>query len=379
MNGNGSESIRGKTICIAASDGKSLVNFRGTLVRGWVSGGARVICTSIEPPEQMTVIREELGAEYVQIPGSRTGTGLMEGFRMIYRYLRFFRKVRPDMCFLYMSKPIAFGGAAARLCRLGNVNILVNGLENAYYRSGAKDALVRFIMNVFYRYTAASAKNVFFQNEDDLRYFKDHSLLKKDNASVIPGSGVDMDRFRRTPLPEKPVMLMTARLLWSKGIREYLEAAAIVKAEYPEAGFMLVGGLDHNDEAITEKELEKAVRENGICYCGYAPDVRPYLNRCSVFVLPSYHEGLPRSVTEAMAAGRPVITTDVPGCRETVRNGYNGYLVPARNAEALAEAIGRLVSDPELREKMGEASYRMCREKFEAGLINRQMNERMFS
>jgi len=374
-----SELLKGKKICISASEGRSLINFRGSLIKSWVNSGASVVCSSIEAPEDMTEIKERLGAEYCQIPGSRTGIGVLEGIRMFFSYLKFFRRMKPDMCFLYMSKPIAFGGAAARFIRIKNINVLVNGLENAYYRTGAKDALVRFVMNLFYRYSASTANNVFFQNEDDMRYFKEHSLLKKDNASVVLGSGVDMEYFLREPLPPEPVLLMTARLLWSKGIREYLNAIKIVKEKYPEAEFMLVGGLDHNDEAITEEELNISLREYGIHYCGFASDVRPYLNSCSVFVLPSYHEGLPRSVTEAMSVGRPIITTDVPGCRETVTDGYNGYIVPVRDEKALAEAMEKLVADKELRERMGQASYQMCREKFEAGLINRQMNQKMFT
>lgn len=370
--------LKGKTICISASDGRSLTNFRGNLIKGWVHSGARVICSSIESEDEMKIIKNELGAEYYQIPGNRTGIGIRDGIKMIFRYLKFYKLYQPDMCFLYMSKPIAFGGIAARWLGLKNVNILVNGLENAFYRSGIKDRLVRVVMSTLYKYVTKTANNVFFQNVDDLNFFKDHSLLKRNNASIVLGSGVDMEHFAKTPLPDKAVLLMTARLLWSKGIREYLEAVKIVKAKYPYTEVMLVGGLDNNDEAITKEDLEEAITEFGIKYCGYTTDVRPYLNKCSIYVLPSYHEGLPRSVLEAMSVGRPIITTNAPGCKETVVDGTNGYLVPVKNAEILANAIEKLVTNPELRTAMGNKSYEICKAKFEVNLINNEMNNKMF-
>lgn len=348
------------------------------MIREWVDMGYEVVCASIEPIEEMQCIMDSLGASYIQIPGDRTGIRVSSGFNMIRNYKKLFMENKPDMCFLYMSKPIAFGGIAAVLSSVAHVNILVNGLENAYYRTGIKDFVVRCVMSTFYRIVTGFADNVFFQNRDDLNYFKKHHLLLKDNASVINGSGVDMEYFRREPIPDKPVILMVARLLWSKGIREFLEAVKIISQKHKGVRVLLVGGLDHNDEALKEDELRKAIEQTNIEYCGHANDVRPYLKECSIFVLPSYHEGLPRSVIEAMAVGRPIITTEAPGCRETVEDGVNGYLVPVKNADKLAEAMEKLIISGELRAKMGDASYRICKEKFEVHQVNGQMNQRMF-
>lgn len=363
---------------MCATNGRSLSNFRGTLIREWVNKGYEVTCTSIEPIEEMQPIMDSLGASYIQIPGDRTGIGIYTGLRMIRNYKKLFTEYKPDMCFLYMSKPIAFGGIAAVLSSVTHINILVNGLENAYYRTGIKDFLIRCVMSTFYRIVSRFADNVFFQNSDDLNYFRKHHLLSKDNASIVHGSGVDMDYFCREPPPEVPVILMVARLLWSKGIREFLEAVKTISQKHKGVRVLLVGGLDHNDEALKEDELREAIKQTNIEYCGHAEDVRPYLKECSIFVLPSYHEGLPRSVIEAMAVGRPIITTEVPGCRETVEDGVNGYLVPAKNMKELADAMEKLIVSRELRARMGDASYRICREKFEVHKVNEKMNQKMF-
>lgn len=365
------------TFAVVAADGESLVNFRGPLIRYLVGKGHRVVCVSIEPPEEMRQAITALGAEYAQVAGSRVGIGVGDGLKMIRDYRRLFLNLKPDICFFYMSKPTAFGSVAAVLSGVKHYSVLVNGMENAFYRTGLKDFVVRCVMSSAYRFAAKRADRMFFQNRDDLAYFRTHRLLAKDNAMVVGGSGVDMTRFAQQPVPEEPVFLMVARLLWSKGIREFLEAASAVKRQYPAAKILLVGGIDHNDESLTQAELDEQISRSEIEYCGHTDDVRPYLARCSVFVLPSYHEGLPRSVIEAMAVGRAIITTDVPGCRETVEDGKNGFIVPVRDSQALAEKMLVLARDPGLRETMGEESHRICADKFEVGKVNEAMYNAM--
>ena len=364
--------------CIVATNGASLINFRGPFIRALVQRGLRVVCVSSEDDSEIGDDVRNLGAEYRQIAGDRTGIGLLSGLKMIAAYKKFFEELRPDYLFLYMSKPIAFGGLAAILAKMPHVNRLVNGLENAYYRTGLKDALVRMVMSFFYKRVAAKADNVFFQNHDDQKYFIEHGMLSKDNSCVVGGSGVDMEHFARHPLPDEPIVLMTARLLWSKGIREFFQAVRYVKAKHPEMRVLLVGGLDDNDEAIRKEELDEFIKTNDVEYCGFAKDVRPYLNRCSIFVLPSYHEGLPRSVIEAMAVGRAIITTDVPGCRETVEDGVNGYLVPSHDSIVLGDRMEKLVTDGMLRSNMANLSYQICCEKFEVNKVNCSMIEQIF-
>lgn len=367
-----------KTFVIIATNGQSLINFRGVFIRELVDMGLRVICVSIEPPEEMEDAIKALGAEYYQIAGDRIGIGIFSGFRMISEYRKFLEKIKPEYCFLYMSKPIAFGGVAAIKAKVPHINMLVNGLENAYYRTTFKDWLVRQVMTNSYRKVGRHADNVFFQNSRDMAYFQQHGMLSANNGHLVGGSGVDMEYFSRQPLPQEPVILMTARLLWSKGIREFAGAIRIVKSKHPGIKVLLVGGLDDNDEAMSAQELDKFIKENDVEYCGFSQDVRSYLKRCSIFVLPSYHEGMPRSILEAMATGRPIITTDAPGCSETVVNELNGFIVPVRNTGMLAEKINTLIANSSLREHMADESYKLCKERFEVHGVNQSMFKLMF-
>ncbi len=365
-------------IAIVATSGISLLNFRGQLIRDWKEQGHEVVAISIESAEDMAEITHQLGISYYQVEGSRVGIGLGSGLKMLNGYRKAFKILKPDYCFLYMSKPIAFGCPAAKIAGVPHINVLINGLENAFYRHSFKDALVRLVMKSGYFIASLVCDNVFVQNNDDKDLLVKSRAVSGKKIKVLNGSGVDMSHFTRQPLPDEPVFLMVARLLWSKGIREYMAAIARVKAKHPKAQFMLLGGLDHNDEAITQEELESFLSEYEVEYCGHTDDVRPYLNRCSVFVLPSYHEGTPRSVLEAMATGRAIITTAAPGCRDTVEEGVNGYLVPVGDSELLAERMCQLITDAPLRVSMGEQSYRICSEKYDVKLVNAEICQSIF-
>lgn len=364
-------------ICIVATSGVSLTNFRGKLIQKLVEDSNEVVCISIEPADEMEESIKALGATYYQVEGSRTGIGIGSGLKMIRDYKKAFRELKPDMCFLYMSKPVAFGGTGAILAKVPEINVLVNGLENAYYRHTLKDFIVRQVMNFFYYFVSHHSKCVFIQNSDDAKFFLSKKLSKPNNTYVVNGSGVDMEHFVKKDLPDEPVFLMVARLLWSKGIREYLSAISIVKQKHPEAKFMLVGGLDCNDEAITKDELDEFIAKYDIEYCGFAEDVRPFIERASVFVLPSYHEGTPRSSLEAMSMGRAVLTTTAPGCNDTVEEGVNGYKVPVGDSELLAQRMCELIENKDMRTKMGQESCRICKSKYEVSLINEFMIEKM--
>ncbi len=366
-------------IAIVATNGPSLANFRGPLIREWVNMGHEVICISIEDKREIEGLVKALGASYYQVEGDRTGIGIGSSIKMILDYIRTFRIIKPDYCFLYMSKPVAFGCPAAAIAGVKHINVLVNGLENAFYRHTFKDALVRFVSKIGYLISSIVSDNVFFQNRDDAEFLIKKKVVFRRKVKMLNGSGVDMEHFNREDLPNEAHILMIARLLWSKGIREFLEAISIVKKNFPTVKVSLVGGLDNNDEALSEEELKKCIREYDIDYCGQTNDVRPYLKECSIFVLPSYHEGTPRAVLEAMATGRPIVTTDAPGCRETVVDGLNGFLVPVRDYVVLAEKLCLLIDDINLRQNMANNSYDLCRQKYDVHLVNAEINRFMFN
>lgn len=203
--------------------------------------------------------------------------------------------------------------------------------------------------------------------------------MKKDKCEVVDGSGVNLERFKRNALPDGNVFLMVSRILRQKGVKEYFEAAKIVKDKYPDAQFLYVGSEDKTQAALNIEEVKEEFLDTEIVnYCGESNDVPSYIAKSTVFVLPSYYrEGVPRTLLEALAMGRPILTTDTVGCRETVKDGVNGYFVPIKDSNALAKKMIYLIENRNLLKEMSEASYDYCKERFDVKLINKKMLEIM--
>tara|TARA_Y100001980_G_C14509188_1_gene284696 strand:+ start:144 stop:926 length:783 start_codon:yes stop_codon:yes gene_type:complete len=231
--------------------------------------------------------------------------------------------------------------------------------------------LIQFITKVLYKFAFRFSKAVFFQNKDDKQLFKKLRILKTNHRIVvINGSGVDLKYFSFEDLPNEISFLMLSRLVGDKGVREYVQAAKNIRLKFKSIKFYLAGWTDMNPDAITKKELDKWIREKTITFFEKVDDVRPLIKKCSVYVLPSYREGLPRSVCEAMSMGRPIITTDAPGCRETTITNKNGYLVPVKSVEPLEIAMMNFIKKPDLCLKMGKFSRRLAEKKFDVNVIN---------
>ncbi len=361
-------------IAIIATEGRSLFNFRGELIKEWVKAGHEVIAASIEPESEMQEKMQALGAAYRQISGSRTGTNLMQDLKMIRAYRQFFQKEHLDMCFLYMSKPVAYGGIAARWCHVPHIDILISGLEIAFYKKDIKNRIIRIVLILLYRIAMKKADNVFFQNPDDMKRFQKLKIARAGQSIRVYGSGVDMEHFAKKEMPKGgDVILMVGRLVRYKGIYDFVDAAKIVKEKYPSVRFQVLGGIDTNSDSMSEQEVKELTGQGVIEYLGFREDVRPVLEQSTIFVLPSRFEGVPRSTLEAMATGRPVITTDAPGCRETVKEGYNGFLVSCGDAGQLAGKIEILIADHAMRDEMAEHSYELCRKYFDVKKVNRQI------
>lgn len=299
---------------------------------------------------------------------------------------RLLRDIKPDYILSYTIKPIIYGTLAAWMARVPKRFILLSGLgytfqevEETNKRSGFQK-----LVHGLYQQALARSTKVFFQNPDDLNLFKKLNLLKSSTpAVVVNGSGVDVADFNVLPFPRdqsgviKPSFLLIARLLKDKGIVEYVEAAKIVKEQYPAAEFHLVGWLDENPATISQAQLDDWVAAGVINFWGKLDDVRPAIAASSIYVLPSYREGTSRSVLEAMAMGRPIITTDAPGCRETVTEDHNGYLVPVKTIYELADAMEKFIVNPELIPIMGQASRKLTEEKFDVHKVNQIMIKEM--
>jgi glycosyltransferase involved in cell wall biosynthesis len=359
-------------VLVLGSFAESLINFRGPLLKAMVERGHAVI--GCAPPGDANNVKTGLnamGVEYAPVHMDRAGINPVADARTMAHLLSLFRAVKPDVVLSYTVKPVVYGSIAARLAGVGEVFSIITGL--GYLFSGgrlggqARNVLARFL----YKLGLRGNRRVFFQNPDDRDFFERAGLLRRpEQAVLINGSGIDVDSFRPVPPPEGLSFLLIARLLRSKGIHEYAEAARIVKSRHSGIPFRLAGWIDESPDAIGEKELRRWTEGGTIEYLGRLNDVKPAISQSSVYVLPSYREGTPRTVLEAMAMGRPVITTDAPGCRETVQAGVNGFIVSVRDVAGLVEAMEKFVENPGLVSRMGERSRRIAEEKYDVRKVN---------
>jgi glycosyltransferase involved in cell wall biosynthesis len=322
---------------------------------------------------------ESIGVACHEIPLNRTGLNPFADGALLYNLIGLMRRARPNLVIAYTAKPVIFGLLAARIARVPRRYALITGLGYAFTGPLAgKRRMVRAVIALLYRLALRGADRVFFQNPDDLAQFAALELLTNVRPVVVNGSGIDLAHFGPAPFPEGPVrFLLVARLLSAKGIREFAAAAAVLLQRHPDVQFHLLGGLDSNPDALDRIEVTRWHDDATLVWHGEVRDVRPHIAACHVFVLPSYREGTPRSVLEAMAMGRPIITTNAPGCRETVIDGRNGFLVEPQSVVPLAEAMERFVNRPELIELLGAASRAIAENKYDVHEVNAHMLREM--
>lgn len=363
-------------VLLLASYAPSLVNFRGPLIAEMVRRGWRVTAAApdFDPATRARVAA--LGAHPVEVPMARTGMNPLADLAYRKSLIALFRRVKPDVLLAYTIKPVIWGLLAARAAGVSRSVALITGLGYAFTDGtggGLKRMLAGIMAASLYRLALVRADRVLFQNPDDRDLFLERGLLRdRGQISVVDGSGVDLDHYRPAPLPDAPIFLMIGRLLGAKGVREYSEAVARLRVRHPGARFQLVGWRDEGPDALTDEELQGFIT-GGVEFLGRLDDVRPAIAGARIYVLPSYREGMPRSVLEAMAMGRPVITTDAPGCRETVVDGVNGLRVPPRDAGALEAAMERLIQYPHLAAEMGLASLERVRARYDVHRVNAQI------
>lgn len=351
---------------------RTVYNFRGELIRELVSKGYEVVVTG---PDDTDIERiEALGVRFKVISLEKNGTSIVADLRYCRALTAFLKEEMPDVTLGYTVKPVVYGAIAAKRAGVRNISSLVTGAGYTFIADTPKARAINVIVRFLYRIGLAKADHVIFQNRDDLREFCEKKLVRPQKCSFVNGSGVDLDHFKETPLPGETSFFMLSRLLKSKGVREYLEAAGMVREKYPEVKFYLLGKYETSmQDAVDRQYIERFIRKGIVERFEETDDVRPYYRMCSVYVLPSYREGTPRTVLEAMSMGRPVITTDTQGCRETVRDGINGFLVPVRDSRAVAEKMIWFIEHPERIAGMGEESLKYAREKFDVRLVNAKM------
>ncbi len=356
--------------------GDAALAFRGPLIRDLVAAGHEVTLSTPRPEVADAAAVErgvaELGATLRYAPLDRTGLGLRKELRARRHYEELIAALRPDAVFASNPKPVFHVLPIAERLGVRRRVAMITGLGYAFIGRSLKARALRLVACRLYRRSLATATAIVFQNADDRAELERRGVLPPHAPTVmVGGSGVDLERFPMRPLPEGPTrFLMVARLLGDKGVREFAAAARRVRALRPDCSFRLVGWIDGNPAAIAQAELDAWVREGSLTCPGRLDDVREELAAAHVFVLPSYREGMPRSTLEALATGRPIITTDAPGCRETVLPGENGLLVPPRDADALADACIRLADDRERLVRMGAASRKLAESRFDVRAVN---------
>lgn len=302
-----------------------------------------------------------------QLPIGRGSTKFFGEVQTFTHIFRLFRKVRPDIVHLVTIKPVLFGGIAARLAGVPTVVAAISGLGFVFLNKGWKAAIVRSLVSVLYRLALGKRNlNVICQNTDDRQTIIKASGVSLNKVIMIPGSGVDLSEYMVKHLPQGiPVIVMAARLLRDKGVYEFVAAARLLEKRGTAVRFWLAGDPDPGNPAtITQKELSAWDKEGCVDLLGYRDDIPKLFSQVNIVVLPSYREGLPKVLIEAAACGRAVVTTNVPGCRDAIEPDKSGLLIPVKNPVALADAIQRLIDDPELCRRMGKAGRVLAERKF---------------
>lgn len=356
------------SIVISINTSWNVVNFRKGLIEALRGHGYDVVI--VAPRDDYSSLISAMGCRYVELEMDNSGTSPLRDMVLLWRYWRLLRRETPLAFVGFTIKPNVFGSIAANLNGVPVINN-ISGLGTAFVRGG----LLLGIAKALYRVALARSKMVFFQNDDDRTLFVNEHLVRQEQTGLLPGSGIDLMRFapsdRARARSDAIVFLLVARLLWDKGVGEFIEAARLVRQEMPEVRFQLLGFLDvENRTAVSREQVEKWVDEGLVEYLGFTDDVRPFLSAADCVVLPSYREGTPRSLLEAAAMGKPLIATDVPGCREVVDHAVNGFLCKVRDPGDLAgKMIEFAMMDDASRDRMGARSRNKVERQFSETIV----------
>lgn len=326
--------------------------------RGWT---VTVACAKDEPALSLL----KLGLNFVEIPISRSGSRPTEEARTLLSIFKVLNRGRYDLVHTITIKPAIYVGLASRLLRGHRLVHAISGLGSVF-TSIKRFRIKEKIAILLYRMAISKRSLLIFQNTTDMNFFISKGIASESNVKLIDGSGVDLDLYQaKEELDGRPVVVVPSRMLWDKGIGEFVEAARTLRKEGLQARFVLLGNTDPgNPSAITKEQLEAWSKEEAVEWEPYTPKIHEYLAKCHVVVLPSYREGLPKTLVDAAACARAVVTTDVPGCRDAIEPGKTGILVPARDVPSLASAIRTLIDDASLRTAMGQAGREMALRRF---------------
>ena len=370
------ENVRKKFLMIGPKT-KAVVNFRGDLLRDIRKSGYDVVVVSPEDDCHDFFRDNNIKLRLVKL--NKNSVSISGGVAYYKKLKEIIEDEKPDVVFSFTVKPVIFGSVAAKNAGVERIYSLICGLGLLFSSNSFYIKVLQKLVGKMYEYSLKYNKKVFFQNKDDIKEFINRGYINRSRCVLVNGSGVNLKKFKRNRIPKGEIsFLMVSRVLREKGVLEYFEAARTVKKQYPETRFVYIGAIDKNKNAIKLKSLRPYFESGIVEYVPETNEVEKYVAQSSVFVLPSYYrEGVPRTLLEALAMGRPIITTRTPGCKETVREGVNGVFVEPRNVGDLVEKMEWMLKNRERLQEMGDESYKMCLEKFEVGVINAGMMELM--
>ncbi|HZM21318.1 MAG TPA: glycosyltransferase family 4 protein [Anaerolineales bacterium] len=346
-----------------------LYNFRLSLAKNLRDQGHEVILLS--PPGNFQKLLQENGFQLISFPFSRQGINPFYEIWTLWQLIRVYRKVQPDIVHHFTIKPVIYGSLAAHFRHIGGIINSITGLGHLFIDPGPITRLLRIVAKWLYRISLRDTQ-VIFENPEDRNIFIKNHLLKAERAHLIMGTGVDVEKFRPTNKNNDiPVVLFSSRMLATKGVLEYMDAVRILKQNGSKARFALAGTTDlGNPASVTDRQIASWNQSGLVEWWGWQEDMPNTLAQTDIFCLPSYREGVPNALIEASACGLPIVTTDVPGCRDVVTHGVNGLLVPVKNAVALANALKTLLTSPDMRQRMGIAGRETAIKKFSTTIVN---------
>ncbi|MBO5868892.1 MAG: glycosyltransferase family 4 protein [Oscillospiraceae bacterium] len=349
---------------LLVSKSETVLNFRRCLIQHLQQNGYTVQVVAYDDDYQQEI--RALNVDFFCVRQENRWLNPFAIVRYAYQVYRLLKQQKPDMVMTFQLKPNTFGVLAAKAAGVKRINTMIEGAGDVFTYDTLKWKLIRLVSCSLYKTALRHAQKVFFLNREDEAEFTGRKLVQKEKCRVIPGIGVDLEHFYFQPIQNQRRFLMIARMLKTKGVLDYCECARLVKEKYPDAQFCYLG----MEGDIKLKDIQPYADAGIIEYLGTAKDVRPHLAKCTALVLPSYREGLPMSVMEAEATGRGIITSDTIGCKDTVKDNYNGFLVPVRDPEALSKCCIKLIEKPELAMQMGMRSRQFAEEKFDEKVIN---------
>lgn len=353
-----------KRVLLICGISQTVITFRLGLIKALQNNGYSVAVIALDEDYRDDIV--EKGIEFYSVNSQNRSLNPFGMRKLQKKYKALIKCIQPEIVFTFMLKPNIFGIRAARKVGVQKIFSMVEGAGDVFINKGLKWRIIRSVVCKMYRKSFKYANKVFFLNNDDKAEFVERKLVKPKQCEVIPGIGVDIEYFAFKPIKNYRTFLMIARMLKTKGVMEYCRAARIVKQQYPDAIFNYLGA----EGTVKVSDIQEYIDDGSINYLGTTKDVRPYLEDCSVYVLPSYREGMPMSIMEAESVGRAIITTNDVGCRETVKEDYNGFLIGKKNYIELSEKIIECIENPQQTEICGINGRTFAEEHFAQDVIN---------